>query len=321
MAASLTSAFGPEPAASLEAALLGLVPEHAEPGPVFIVGSPRTGSTLLYQLLVLRFGLPYVANLTNDFLWSTPIVGLALQRGVSPGFPLESSYGKTRGPFGPSEASAVMGAWCGGEHPSQSCSAHVLEGRREHMRLTMAGVELLYGGLPMVIKNAWNCFRIGSLAETLPASRFIWIRRDVRHAAASDLSARRSTKGSEESWNSATPANVDQLRRMPPEAQVLENQYEFNKAIEDGLAAVPAERREEVWYEDVLSRPEECLARFSAMLGLPQVSSVATKRLDGIRPGAPREDDLARVDGHLVAHRDRFARFLWQGLGRVPCAD
>lgn len=319
MTAELTNAIEPEHARSLEAALLALVPEHASASPVFVVGSPRTGSTMLFQLLVLRLGLPFVANVTNDLLWSTPIVGLALQRGVRPGYSLESSYGKTRGPFAPSEASAVMGTWCGGGHPSQTCSAKVLEGRKAHMCRTMAGVEMLYDGLPMVIKNAWNCFRIRSLAETLPNSRFIWIRRDARHAAASDLAARRVTKGSETSWNSATPANLEELRRMSPEVQVLENQYEFNRAIEDGLSAVAPGRSEEVWYEDILVRPEECLARISAMLGRTGVSSNVAMSPDGIRPGSPVAEDLARIDRHLALHRERFARYLRQDPGSSPC--
>ena len=71
MMAKPASAIGPEHAAPLEAALLGLVPEHAASSPVFIVGSPRTGSTLLFQLLVLRLGLPFVSNLTNDLLVGT----------------------------------------------------------------------------------------------------------------------------------------------------------------------------------------------------------------------------------------------------------
>ena len=38
-----------------------------EYAPVFIVGPPRTGSTLLYQLLVRRYSFCYISNLLNRF--------------------------------------------------------------------------------------------------------------------------------------------------------------------------------------------------------------------------------------------------------------
>lgn len=236
------------------------------PTGIFILGAPRTGSTLLYQLMADRFELPYIANLTNDRFAATPIVGLAIQKAVPVEIAFESSYGKTAGPFQPSEGSGVMMNWFGGGHPSEIRSTSILEGREAHLRATLAAVDALYGA-PLLVKNAWNCFRIRWLAGALPAARFIWIRRDIRAAAISDLEARYRTKGDPGSWNSATPANVDELRKLPPALQVVENQIAFNRAIAGALAAQAPERSLEVWYEDLVREPDAVLARISMLIG------------------------------------------------------
>ena len=47
---------------------------------VFILGSPRTGSTLLYQLLINLFPFTYFNNTTNDLFSEHPGLGLLLHQ-------------------------------------------------------------------------------------------------------------------------------------------------------------------------------------------------------------------------------------------------
>src|SRR5215472_10273948 len=65
----------------LEVELLSIADVYrAEPPrPIFILGAPRTGSTILYQALVAAFRLPYFANLTNRYYPTRPIIGLSIQ--------------------------------------------------------------------------------------------------------------------------------------------------------------------------------------------------------------------------------------------------
>lgn len=250
-----------------EEALLGLVPEDTDPEPVFILSAPRTGSTYLYQIVASRYRLPYIGNLTNDYFAATPIIGLAIQRGIATEISDTSEFGKTKGPFQPSEGSGPMAHWFGGGNPSQDVSNSILAGREEHFRSTLAVCEYLYAGAPLLIKNPWNCFRVAYLAQALPRARFIWLKRDIRQAAASDLEARHLTKGTAEAWNSATPSNVEQLRLRPATEQVVENQYEFNKAIEDAFAAHPETSWCDLWFEDLIQEPTVELDKLSKFLG------------------------------------------------------
>jgi hypothetical protein len=240
--------------------------DDAMAGAIFILGAPRTGSTFLYQAMVHAFALPYISNFTNSSFPTTPIVGLAVQNGTRVDIGFQSSFGKTNGAFQPSEGSAVLMNWFGGGHPSQIVSTQVLERKERHFRRTLAATEGLCGG-PLLTKNPWNCFRANYLTQSLPNARFVWIRRDIRVAALSDLEARYITKnGDPNAWNSATPANVEQLLRLPPVQQVVENQVEFSKAISGALATHAEGRWIEVWYEDLIADPQVALDRIGALI-------------------------------------------------------
>jgi hypothetical protein len=160
-----------------------------------------------------------------------------------------------------------MAHWFGGGHPSQLMSRRILEGMDSHFTATLAAVNFFFGA-PLVIKNAWNCFRTEYLASALPTANFIWIRRDIRAAAKSDLAARYAVQGSGDTWNSATPANVEALRARPCWEQVVENQYEFGKAISATLQGLSSGRFVEVWYEDLVADASATLSRIAEKLDL-----------------------------------------------------
>lgn len=287
----------------LEKEILNLLSAESfssSPAPIFVLGSPRTGSTVCYQALCSRYGLPFIANLTNDFFADTPIVGLAIQRSVPVAIAFASHHGKTDGAFQPSEGSAVMARWFGGGHPSALVSARIINGMESHFLATLSAAEKLFDA-PLVIKNAWNCFRVRYLVEALPYARFVWIRRDIAAAAKSDLAARYKTKGSATAWNSATPANIEKLKELPPPAQVLENQHEFNIAIGDALQRYAGDRWREVWYEDLVRDPEAALAPLGTFL---EVRAVHAPPIDITRPSTPDlpTEDVGAIDSYLSDH-------------------
>lgn len=280
-----------------------------EGNPVFILGAPRTGSTFFYQAMIEALGLPYISNFTNAHFTHQPVLGLTVQRSVQPDMCWTSRYGKTEGVFGPSEGSAVMSYWFGGGHPSQMKSREILPDKRQHFIATMAAASQIFEGRPLLIKNAWNCFRIQSLAELLPKARFVWIRRDIRASALSDLVARYLTKGDPHIWNSATPANVEWLKKLPPWQQVVENQYEFNCAIGDALADLEDNRWRIIWYESLRKNPDACISELASWLqlipeSLSGVVDVKRNIIDRVYEDEARlidafvETDIERLSAH-----------------------
>ena len=278
--------------------------DDIQPRTMFILGAPRTGSTVLYQSLSARLGLPYISNVVNDCFPQTPILGLTIQKAFPVEISFTSQYGKTSGRFQPSEGSAVMAHWFGGGHPSALVSDRILEGKMPHFMITLAAADALFGR-PLVVKNAWNCFRIRFLAEALPSACFVWIRRDVAAAAKSDLAARYETKGSPALWNSATPANVDSLRQLPPTGQVVENQYEFDCAIGDGLRNFAAGRWMEVQYEELCRDPEGILDHIGGTFGISSVPHPTTTKLTPAGNWKLSEADETAIDAYVEKHSQR----------------
>lgn len=168
------------------------------------------------------------------------------------------------------------------------------------MQATLAAAGRLFGR-PLLIKNAWNCFRIAALARLFPMAAFVWIRRDIEASALSDLNARYAVQGDPLIWNSATPQNVEALRARPYWEQVVENQVEFARAIEEGFAGLEPRRMATVWYEDLCAAPSVTLTDLAGELDV--LAGVATKRILPVRRPDERYDALHSDDrGRLVAY-------------------
>ena len=302
----------------IEAAILERCPsDEVSPGALFLLGAPRTGSTVIYQSCIAYFGLPYLSNLANDSFSKTPIIALTIQKALPITVRYASRFGKTEGAFQPSEGSAVMSHWFGGGHPSQTLSATILPDREPHFLQTLAASNALFGR-PLAVKNAWNCFRVAYLAAALPHARFLWIRRDIADAAASDLEARVATKGSAQAWNSATPANWEKLRARPPIEQVVENQYEFNRSIGESLRAGAAGRWSAIWYEDFIATPVPALTHAGEAIGLRPIAVPGPLSPNALPPKRRlSHDEVAALHDYVGAQGGRLAPHRYAGRNQA----
>ena len=101
-----------------------------EPVILFILGSPRVGSTVLFQLVINHFECFFPSNSFNRIFQNKEVNLESLD--LSPYlFPLEnvsynSDYGKTLHEGEPSEASAFFATFFGGVHPSEEKSKSIL---------------------------------------------------------------------------------------------------------------------------------------------------------------------------------------------------
>jgi hypothetical protein len=281
----------------------------------FILASPRTGSTLIYQLLINFFDFFYFSNFVNDWFPQAPVVGAALDLSICRHRTVryKSAYGKTRGLHGPSEASLVFGNWFGGDHPSETRSCKVKAGKREHFVLTMKSIHKMTG-LPILAKNAWNCFRIQELTRLFQNIHFIWVRRDIRASAISDLEAR-YRRGGPLVWNSATTANYLEIQKKPFWEQVVEQQYEFNKTICRDLKSFSKGRYIELWYEDMCNhtgRELERLNQYFCNASFPaNLRKKLVPALEFSRGPSGIEQDYEKIVLYVKGNSDRFEGYLY----------
>lgn len=230
---------------------------------IFIVGSPRTGSTFLYQLVINFFDCCYFSNNVNEKFSNNPVIGVVLEPEKRNLVKYQSVGGKVKGKFEPSEASGIFKNWFGGDHPSQIKSCNVIPKKMDHMTKTINTICNITQK-PLVTKNAWNCFRIEDLSKVFPDAYFIWIRRNIILSALSDL----KTKGNNKNiWNSATTTNYKEIMKMQYWEQVVEQQNEYNIAMSRSFEHLERNKWIEIWYEEICEDLLRVLKRISNFLG------------------------------------------------------
>ena len=233
--------------------------------PIFVIGAPRSGSTLLYQLLTDRFDVGYLANGHARRPGAPSLVerrrGLAGRRRGELG-DYRSSFGGTDGELGPSECGPFWYRFFPRRPHYVPADAFPAASRRQLRAAVGAFVEAC--GRPVVYKNLYNTARIDAIAAALPEALFIAIHRDLAANARSLLDGRLHVAGSPEAWWSVEPPGVEHLRRLPAHEQVVEQIRALDDLVARVEASIGPERVLHVVYEDICADPRGQLERIAA---------------------------------------------------------
>ena len=229
--------------------------------PIFVVGAPRSGSTLLYQLLVVRFDVAYLSNLHCALFGAPSLVERAVGRRLPPPAVFSSRYGRTAGLAAPSECGPYWYRFF------RKRPQHVTleEADPEALRELRASVRALgdASGRPIVFKNLLNSLRIGPLGTALPEALFLVVQRDLDDNVASILAARLAVRGDEAAWWSAEPPEVERLRALPPREQAAGQVRGVSAAIDAERESLGRERFLDVRYERLCADTHGVLAEIS----------------------------------------------------------
>jgi LPS sulfotransferase NodH len=252
-----------EPAESL---LLGLG-KPVKFRPVFIVSPPRSGSTLLYLLLIQRFRFSYFSN----FAMSCPaspgtLTVLGAPFGVCMGGTrMENNFGETRGWNGPNQGYRTWNRWLAAQ-ADYIDPVDISETGCRRLRQTIGLIESAVNA-PFINKWQKNATRIQAIHTVFPEAVFVHLRRDRLLTAQSILLARRKLKLSQSEWFSAKPRNYitdpskSDLRQAAEQVALLELELEQDKAL------IGAERFFELNYEDLCKDLGATLTAFANWYG------------------------------------------------------
>jgi hypothetical protein len=252
-----------------------------EPGPLFVVGAPRSGTSLLYKLLCLHPEAAWISN------WSRRLPGVAavavLNR-VAPRFPAtrRSVW------FGSDTANAYVygrrrALWerlypmpVEGEPVYQHCGLRAADpsgGRTEDeqaacLRGAFAGLRRFTGGRVVISKRIANNQRIPSLVAAFPEARFVHLVRDGR-AVAYSLSRVDWWDDGVVWWYGDTPRRWRERGGDPWELVATHWVRELT-SVGEGLHAVAPEQQLELRYEELISEPVAVLRRTTHFAGLSE---------------------------------------------------
>ncbi len=240
--------------------------------PIFIIGPPRSGTTLLYQILVARYHFAYFSNFTAQFYYA-PVMAFWLAQWLIPNKQVgdyTSQYGRTTGWGGPNECGEFWYRWFPrGEHvyvaPDVTPKTYLRELRSEIIgmsRVTRA---------PVLFKNTYNSMRIAPIVEALPEALFLVCRRDIVDTAQSILKGRENLYGTKERWMGVPPKEIDKILSHPYWQQVVEQVYYVYRQIEKDKHRFGEERFLDIRYDELCDNPNKILdniGEFLAMRGL-----------------------------------------------------
>jgi hypothetical protein len=289
-----------EPLAGLERRRLA-PPGRLDYSPLFVISLPRSGSTLLYQLLLQRFRLAYFSNLMAAFPRSPVTVGSMSSwlGGQSPPADFASAFGATRGWRGPNQGWRLWNRWLPESEdfidPARLDPVAVGE-----MRATLDQLQRRRRA-PFVSKWQRHAPRLRALAAAFPEALFIHLRRSPEMTAQSILAGRRRFLDDEAEWLSARPRAYERIRHLPPIEQVCAQVVELERDIREDQALIGTDRFLFVTYEALCLEPQAVLDglgewyRERAGMALDVRRAIAQKFDTQARPGvAPAEFEAIR---------------------------
>lgn len=208
---------------------------------VFIVGVPRSGTTLLSQLVSRFLNIGYIDNITARF-WANPVLGIRMSRAVLGSdsrsrIRLRSVHGTTEEPWGPHEFGYFWREMFGLDRSSthnlspqerQNVDEQILSNRLKEIAVEFAQ--------PVVFKNPICGFQASLIEKCYPNCLFVCTERDDDEVLESIRRTRAERFGSEEVWWSLKPSTFPDISNLKPaerqiRAQIRDCRAEFSDEL------------------------------------------------------------------------------------------
>ena len=291
----------------LERAERGLLRRSAGgPAPsVWIIGPPRTGTTLLYQVLAEACGFGFLSNFAASFP-TAPAAATRLQRALvrrphRPDF--ASAFGRTAGGWGAGEAPAFWYRWFPREPDVYVGPGRIPPARLSELRAEIAALHRVWKA-PLVFKNTYNTMRVAPILEAMPEAVFLVMRRGVADAAASILKAREAELGDRTKWWALAPRDVAAIAGLPCWEQVVEQVLRIYAQVEHDRKVFGEDRFLDVSYEALCRDPAAAVAAMAEALrrrGVPcPVPDGLPASFSGASGSIIDPEDRRRIDAYIA---------------------
>lgn len=245
---------------------VALESDCAEPRipPVFILGAPRSGTTVVSQLLAATGLFGMATNFVARF-WQAPALGMMIQDALGLlNERLESSFhskrGVTQGWTEPSEFGYFWSRWFDLGQPTHALG-EAERGRFDAvgLRRSLAAMERA-AGLPLAMKNnTWFTLNADLLAEAFPGCVLVVCEREPFFVAQSIWLQRLDLFGDASKWWSVRPADYAEVAELPPLAQVAAQAVSIAAGMTASLSKAGAAQIVRVPYEELASDPRAAI--------------------------------------------------------------
>lgn len=255
--------------------------------PIFLVGMPRSGTTVVFEVFAARRDLAWFSQYQERYPAAPRLAALSRLADLTPA--LRRSVGRSdqARPWveairvGPSEAYALWRHCCGEKFLyDYLLGVEATEPERRCLRSTVATV-MRFHGKPRFAAKITGPARIGYLRSVFPDARFVHVVRDGRAVVQSLLRVyfwRDTRRLREPAWrNGLTRKDLElweQNDRSPLALAAIQWARVTRSAREEAAALAPGDYTE-VRYEDFVSTPEATLEQATSACGLAPDPSAA----------------------------------------------
>ncbi len=251
---------------------------------LFFCFAPRTGSTLISQVIAHTQEMSYISNYTARF-WEAPYLALLLERELGLRELVDknirsddscSEYGVTKNVFEPHEFGFFWNKYI----PYRANETHFVEEKAFTKNITSELYREIMAMLsvydkPFFFKNAIAGLNCHYIKNVFPASFFIIIKRDFRFIAQSIFEGRKNLYGSKDTWFSLKPRQykyiIDNYENPYDQIAlqikgIYEDLYHGTEDIKD--------RCLEIQYEDFCRTPKKYISEVFELIGhMPENNS------------------------------------------------
>jgi len=242
------------------------VPDLPERYPtVHVIGVPRSGTTLLTQLLAAHTDIGYINNLIAAF-WKAPVYGIRLSAQVVPqnmGSSYRSEFGRTRGIHEPHEFGYFWSDLLNYREMREGGEEREIDWNR--VRLVLTNMTRASMG-PILFKSFLLGWHIPEMQQILPRTCWLHIKRDPVQNALSLLRVRREYLGSIEEWGSMKPKEYSWLQFRPYCEQVAGQVYFLEKRYREQLRMLPTQNVISLSYRELCQSPASVISQVQQLL-------------------------------------------------------
>lgn len=229
---------------------------------IFIFGLPRSGTTLISQLLAHSLDVGYINNLMARF-WLAPLHGIRLSKSTLKNrrtTNFQSDYAATSDLADIHEFGYFWRFWLKKETMEDITRVNEREEQIDWPGLhrTLANMQHEFDR-PMVFKNIFGSYHLRRLRQLLGKVIYVYIERDELDVAVSILEARRKYYPDLNTWWSYTPVEYDLLKDLDYRRQIAGQVYYLKRFYQRQIEHAGAEVTVRVDYREMCKQPQRVL--------------------------------------------------------------
>ena len=227
--------------------------------PLFIVGPPRSGTTLIYLYLINKLQLGYFPNISKNHpraCVSYAIIGKLFHRYRAT---YNNSFGIVEGAMSPSDGWEIFHRWFPRYDYTKSVELDDLFELRNVVRL----FESIFHA-PFANKNNSNSVRIKYLSRLFPGAIFIHVMRDIESSVMSLLESRQKHNIKIDEWWGVPPPQFADMKFSKELKRAVCQIWGVNAFIQSSLSQLQAENWYSVSYEHFCERPQDLMEWLSS---------------------------------------------------------